>query len=113
MEILDEATISKIKNCKRSGFPICLEKALSRMFRDSELEKLTERILGNPELREEMLSSAEQLWEIYDRMLEEFTRELGGDVSAVIEFQSFKEMQSMGCSMCPLYQREAEKRKVG
>ena len=46
---------------------------------------------------------------IYDQVLRELARELGTEVSQVIEFQSLEEMQTMGCMLCPLYQDEVIK----
>jgi len=66
-----------------------------------------ERIAKRLNLRELQFTSANKLWEIYDKAIQEFAKELGKDVSQVIEFQSLKEMESMkGCKLCPLYQRK-------
>jgi hypothetical protein len=108
--VLDEATISRIKDCKRHGFPICLEEALYEIFKESAGEVLIERIVNRLGLKEQNITSSEVVWKIYDIVLTELTRDLGKDVSEVIEFQSIKEMESMvGCTHCPLYQREAMK----
>lgn len=110
MYVLDEETISRIRDCKRHGFPICLEDSLSHIFRESHGERILERVINKLKLREQNITSAGQIWVIYNDVLAELARVLGKDVSEVIEFQSLKEMESMkGCMLCPLYQREVAK----
>jgi len=109
--VLDEATIVRIKDCKRHGFPICLEKSLSRIFKESAGEMLIERIVKRLGLTERDITSADQIWTLYDKILIELAKDMGSDVSDVIGFQCLKEMESMGCTSCPLYQREVVKRK--
>ena len=111
MYVLDEATINRIKDCKRHGFPICLEEALAHIFKETAGEDLIERVIDRIGLRQQNITSSEEIWKIYDRALEELAKELGKDVSEVIEYQSLLEMESMeGCKHCPLYLREAMKR---
>lgn len=111
---LDQDTIERIKDCKRHGFPICLEEALSVIFKESAGQFIIERIITRIGLRERSVDSASEIWQIYDEVLQELAKALGDDVARVIEFESVRRMQSMkGCSGCPLYQREAWKRNVG
>ncbi len=66
-----------------------------------------ESIMNRLHLRQQYVTSANQVWKVYDDVLTELARVLGKDVSEVIEFQSIREMESMkGCTLCPLYQRE-------
>ncbi len=109
--VLDQATVSRIKDCKKHRFPICLEQSLSRIFRESAGEMLVERIVKRLDLTGQNITSAEQIWKMYDEILLELAKDLGTDVSEVIAFQCLKEMESMGCTLCPLYQREVMKRQ--
>jgi len=109
--VLDEATVSRIKDCKSHGFPICLEQSLSRIFKESAGEMLLERIVKRLGLGERNITSADQIWKIYDEILSELAKDMGADVSDVIAFQSLKEMESIGCTSCPLYHREVMKRR--
>jgi hypothetical protein len=72
---------------------------------------LIERILKRLDLSGLDITSAEQIWKIYDDVLRELSKDLGTDVSEVIAFQTLKEMESMGCTSCPLYHREVMKSK--
>ncbi len=110
MQALDESTISRIKACKRHGFPICLEESIIQIFKESAGEKMIGRIVQRLSLTEQNITSAEQIWKIYDRVLNELAKDLGKDVSEVIAYQSLKEMESMkGCMLCPRHQREVAK----
>jgi hypothetical protein len=109
LQVLDSETILRIKDCKRHGFPICLEEAFSHIFREQQSELLINRYVEKLHLRLQNIESAEQIWKIYDLVLLEAAEELGKDVSQVIEFQSLKEMEKMkGCASCPLYRRQVE-----
>jgi len=108
MSILNEGTLGRIQDCKTPGFPQCLEASLFKIFRFSEQQGLIENLVKKLELeqRGDQRSTEEQIWTLYDQVLRELGRELGPDVSQVIEFQSLVEMETMGCMLCPLYQGE-------
>jgi hypothetical protein len=110
--VLDEVTISRIKNCKRHAFPICLEESLAEILKGPSGEVLLERIVIKLGVGERKITSAEQIWVIYGQVLDELATLLGKDVSEVLRFQSVKKMEMMqGCMYCPLYQREISKRQ--
>jgi len=110
--VLDDATVSRIKECKNHGFPICLQESFSEIFREASGQILIEQIVAKLPLREGSITSASQIWMIYDQVLEDLAKALGKDVSEVIRFQSLRKMESMkGCTLCPLYQREISKRQ--
>ena len=105
--MLNQETVDRIKDCKRHGFPICLEKALDTIFKEPASETITERIVTKLALREEYITSASQIWDIYDRVLREIEVELGEGVARVAEAQSVSEMEiQSGCNHCPLYQKQ-------
>jgi hypothetical protein len=102
--------VQRIRDCKRHGFPICLEEAFLRIFHEEQGEVLINRYIEKLRLRFQNVESAEEIWRIYDQVLLEVAKELGKDVSQVIVFQSLREMEMMkGCVSCPLYQREVGK----
>ncbi len=78
----DEPSMSRIGECKREGFPRCLEVSLLRIFgqcsEDALVEKITHRLRtlgkGNTPVG---ACSANQVWMIYDQVLREIGRELG------------------------------------
>jgi hypothetical protein len=110
LQTLDETTVQRIKECKRHGFPICLEEALLHIFQEREAELLISRSTEKLKLGPKLIQSANQIFTIYDEMLLGFDEDLGKDVSQVVEFQSLKEMELMkGCMSCPLYQRRTNK----
>jgi len=110
LQVLDSETIQRIKDCKRHGFPICLEEAFAHIFREEQSELLVSRYVEKLRLRLQNIESAEQIWKIYDLVLLELAKDLGKDVSQVIEFQTLKEMENMkGCVSCPLYRKQVEK----
>lgn len=105
---LDEETISRIKDCKRRGFPICLEESFLVIFKDTAGKAIVERIIKRLGLSYHDVDSGRQVWETYDLVLKEISIEMGEDLSKVLEYQSIREMESMpGCTGCPLYRREA------
>ncbi|HYB04618.1 MAG TPA: hypothetical protein VED17_09150 [Nitrososphaerales archaeon] len=108
MQVLDPLTVQRIRDCKRHGFPICLEEAFLRIFHEERGQALLNRYVKKLSLRFQNVESAEEIWGIYDQVLVEVAKDLGKDVSQVIGFQSLREMEMMkGCVSCPLYQREA------
>jgi hypothetical protein len=103
--------MSRIRECRREGFPQCLEVSLFRIFRQCSEDASVERIAHSLHTVEKgktpvRACSASQVWMIYDQVLRDIARELGADVAQVAEFQSLKEMESMNCMLCPLYRRE-------
>jgi hypothetical protein len=105
--VLDQETVDRIKDCKRHGFPICLEKALDTIFKEPASEAITERIITKLALRQQYITSASQIWDTYDRVLTEIGVELGEGVARVAELESVNEMEVMsGCNHCPLYRRQ-------
>jgi len=111
--VLEQETVGRIKECKRQGFPVCLDKALSHIFKEPSTEMLMGKITRALNLGQHDITSALELWDIYDAALDELARVLGKDVSQVIEFQSVLEMESMiGCTNCPLYKRESNDKSL-
>jgi len=109
---LDQETIDRIKDCKRHGFPICMEEALLRIFKQPMAERLMEKTVLRSTLTVENLTCAPQLWEIYDEMFDGIANQLGNDVAEIVLCESLREMESKdGCVHCPLYKREVEKKK--
>jgi len=84
---------------------MCLEATLSRIFKEAAGEQLILRIVDRLDLRNQRITSSEQVWKIYEDVLLELSKSLGEDVAKVIWFQNIQEMQAMGCSNCPLYRR--------
>ncbi len=70
---------------------------------------LMEIIKSKLDLRAQGVKSPEQVWKIYDEVLNSLARDMGTDVSRVIRLQSLNEMELKGCMMCPLCQRELAK----
>ncbi len=108
--LLEEKTlaITRLEECKRKGFPICLKASLFRIFNESSGQFLLDGILNNidSEKSEHHPLTARQVWMIYDQIICDFAIETGTEVSQVIEFQALNEMETMNCLLCPLYQRE-------
>jgi hypothetical protein len=103
--------VLRIKECKTHGFPICLEATLSRIFKEGAGEQLIGRIVDRLDLRNQRITSSEQVWKIYENVLLALSKTLGEDVARVIQFESGREMEAMGCSNCPLYRRAISGRR--
>jgi len=104
----DAPASSRLNDCKREGFPLCLKASLFRIFNESSGQFLLDRILSNTHRRkkEHHPVTSRVVWMNYDYVMCDFAVEIGVDVSQVIEFQVLNEMESMNCLLCPLYQRE-------
>jgi hypothetical protein len=55
--------------------------------------------------RDFLISSPRDIWKMYNEYLARTANRMGIDVAQVIRFESLKEMESMLCTKCPLYQK--------
>ena len=104
---LDHETIEKFRACKEAQFPICLDKAVSKIFGNKELMLSIAEKTG---FKTENISSVQDVWNLYLKLGSAWAKEMGNSVTAVIEFQTVKEMESLGCTKCPLYEIELERK---
>ncbi|MCL4540242.1 MAG: hypothetical protein M1378_11715 [Bacteroidetes bacterium] len=104
---LDNQMIERFKACKEAQFPICLDHAVTKIFGNKELMLSVAEKAG---FKATNVSSTQDVWDLYLRLGNSWEKKLGNSVTAVIEFQSLKEMESMGCTKCPLYEMELEKK---
>lgn len=104
----EESEISRLKDCKKEAFPLCLKASLFRIFSQSSEESLLDKILSKTDSNNcgYHLLTAREVWMIYDRIMSDFAIEIGVNVEQVIELQVLNEMESMNCLLCPLYRRE-------
>jgi hypothetical protein len=111
VSIFDEDTLDKMKACKKEGFPLCLDGALTRVF-GKKGKTLSESMARKAGVSPISVSSSRDVWEIYEKHIEAWREELGDDVAEVVEFETLQEMKSMLCTRCPLYEKTLEKRKA-
>ena len=100
----DEETLEKMRACKKAEFPICLNESLLRMFGANGKKRLDAMVM-NEIFDYRQISSPKDIWKLYEEYLKHIANILGEDVSQVIEFESLKEMESMFCTKCPLYEK--------
>lgn len=108
---LNEETLEKMRACTKAEFPICLDKALCRMFGAHGRHTL-DSILKKDKFEKNAINSPKDIWKLYERYIVGLANRLGSDVSHVIEFESLSQMESMLCTKCPLYEMELEKLKI-
>ena len=58
------------------------------------------------------ISSVEDIWNLYMKLGDTWEEKMGSSVTAVIRYESLKEMESMGCTKCPLYEMELERKNT-
>jgi hypothetical protein len=104
----DEATLEKMKQCTKVEFPICLSEAMLKMF-GVRGKKSLDSIVMNETFENTQISSAKDIWNLYEKYIERAANLLGDDVAQVIEFETLKEMKAMLCTKCPLFERGIEK----
>lgn len=104
---LDHETIERFKACKEVQFPLCLDKAVAKIFGDKDLMLSVAEKAG---FEPTNISSVQDIWNLYMKLGAAWGKEMGANVRAVIEFASLKEMESMGCTKCPLYEMESERK---
>ncbi len=111
LRIDDPETIDRMKECKDSLFPACLDKALTGIFVNKQpIISLAEK--AGYEGPEGTDYNFRDIWELYLKLLSSLRGALGSDVVAVIESQSLGEIERMGCFQCPIYKMELERKKT-
>lgn len=104
----DKETVEKMKACKRFEFPICLNESLLRMFGNDGKKRL-DAIIMNETFQNSPINSPSDIWKLYEAYLDRAGNILGDDVGKVIEFESVKEMESLLCTKCPLFEKHFTK----
>lgn len=108
---IDDETLEKMKACTRVEFPICLNEAMIKMFGENGKKSL-DRIVMNDTFENTEIRSPKDIWNLYQKYMERVSNLLGDDVAALFTHQTLKEMESMFCTKCPLYENELRKRKA-
>ncbi|MHB1869199.1 MAG: hypothetical protein ACYCPP_09700, partial [Nitrososphaerales archaeon] len=104
---LDEETVEKKGDCTKAGFPICLDKALNKLF-GANGKRALDSIVMNDTFENTEISSLKDVCKLYEMYMERAANILGDPVARTIEFQSLNQARCMRCASCPLY----EKRKI-
>ncbi|MDG6907289.1 MAG: hypothetical protein JRN20_16060 [Nitrososphaerota archaeon] len=105
----DEETVKRMNACTRKEFPICLDQALEKMIGEKEKLRL-DMILMKGAIQNSQISSEKDIWNLYEKYLEQAERKFGKTVASVFEIQSLKEIESMLCTQCPVYINQLGKR---
>jgi hypothetical protein len=108
---LDRKTIEIMRECKEAGFPLALERSLERIFKDKELVLSLARKITSFETPK--VPNCHDIWQVYVKVLSSLKDLLGNDFVAVIESQVIREIESLGCTQCPIYQMELEREGSG
>jgi hypothetical protein len=80
-----------------------------RMF-GAEGKRSIDSIVMNEALENVNISSPKDVWNLYDRYIEEVVDLYGEDIAEIFEYESMKEMESMFCTRCPLYESVSKRR---
>jgi hypothetical protein len=97
-----------LKECKTERFPICLERALITIFKDKELIFHSAFKAGYVASE---ISMSRDIWQSYIKFISVLRKQLGSDVVAVIESEVINQIESLGCTQCPVYQLESKRKK--
>lgn len=89
-------------------FPICLDHAVKEIFGDKDLILSVAEKAG---FEKKEIVTAKDVWNLYLKLGSAWSKTMGSSVTAVIEHQSLKEMEKMGCTKCPLYEIEVDRKK--
>lgn len=97
--------------CEESGFPICLSEGLTKMF-GAEGKRFLDAVVMKGAFEQPHLDSREDICDLYARYMKRLAQIIGESPAQVIQFESFKQMESMPCAKCPLYEEERQRKKI-
>ena len=100
-----------MRACTKAEFPICLDKALCRMF-GAKSKQTLDSMAKKDNFEKVSIFGANEIWKLYVSYVAGLANKLGNDVAEVIEFECLSQMRSMHCTKCPLYEMELLKRKI-
>ena len=100
---LDPPTLEKINACKNAGFPLCLRKSFVSLFKNES--QVIESASRGGYLPSE-IEGPNDVWSTYLKFLSGLSKEMGTDVVAVVESQVLKEIETLKCTECPIYEME-------
>lgn len=95
--------------CKRARFPVCLDRSMKRVF-GPEGKRSIDEVVMDEALATMEVSSPTDVWNIFDKYMEQVSNLYGEEIAEVFEYEGMREMESMMCTRCPLYQSIAKKR---
>lgn len=72
-----------------------------------------DRIVMNETFENTPISSPRDIWNLYEKYMERASNILGDDVGGVIEFENLRQMESMFCTKCPLYEKGMNRSESG
>ena len=104
----EDATLERTKACTVAEFPLCLENSLLEMLGAKGRQSI-ESVLRRNGFEKSEVRSPRDVWSLYEKYVAAFASDLGKDVAEVIQFQTTKQIESMRCTKCPLYETELEK----
>jgi hypothetical protein len=104
--LFDKETLAQMKACTRAKFPQCLDEALLKIFGKSSRKSMN-RIIADTTIQDTSISSAKDIWNLYDEYLARTADRFGIDVTQVIRFETLRQMELMFCTKCPLYEKKA------
>lgn len=96
--------------CVESGFPICLSKGLARIFGPKGKKFLDEAVMKGA-FDQARVESEKDVHDLYATYMKRLASVIGESPAQVVQFESFKLMQSMLCTKCPLYEKELQRRE--
>lgn len=105
---MESETIELVKACREAKFPLCLERALVKMFKD---KNLVFSLAARGGFKSRPVSRSLDVWELYLDFLSSLNKQLGKDAAAVIESQTLAEIEAMGCTQCPIYKLELTRKE--
>ena len=99
-------TVYRFSNCKKAGFPICLNNALKEIFHNDDMIMNIAKGAG---FKERKVQSTRDIWGIYLDFLSALQKTFEKDASSVIEFKVLEKIQLMKCYRCPVYELESQR----
>ena len=99
---------SRKRDCVKDHKPICLEKALELIFGIEGADGVKHIAEKEFEHVSETIDTPTKVWALYACYIGSLERKIGKSSTFVIESEVQKQIESMGCTSCPIYQRISE-----
>ena len=96
----------RFRSCNKNDFPMCLDEALDFIFGTSREEIMKTLAESGKNKSSVIISSPNDIHDLYIRVIREFQVEMKDQEGKVIESASEKKLTLKHCGVCPLYESE-------
>jgi hypothetical protein len=108
---LDPKTLQRIRACKHEGFPLCLRSSFVNVFEDYDEGQFLEIAKKEESAVVPKGEKPDDIWDLYLRLLSGLSKQVGNNVVAKVESQVLKEIETLECTECPIYEVELRRNR--